>query len=80
MIMVKKQFIAGAKCPRCNGMDKIRACKSAEREWMECVACGYEEERPTEGAPPAESSSADGVVVEGAAVEGAVKWAGKQTP
>lgn len=62
-MMVKKQFIAGAKCPRCNEMDKIRACKSETREWMECVACGYEEERPTEGAPPpAEAPAADAAV------------------
>ena len=68
MIMVKKQFIAGAKCPRCNELDKIRACKSETREWMECVACGYEEERPTEGSPPP---------VEEPAAAGAVKWRGK---
>lgn len=67
-MMVKKQFIAGAKCPRCSEMDKIRACKSATREWMECVACGYEEDRPTEVAPPTEAPSPDG----------AVKWTGKQ--
>jgi len=62
--MVKKQFIAGAKCPQCNAMDKIRACKTAEREWMECVACGYEEDRPTEGGDPSpdESPSTDGAV------------------
>ncbi|HCT40694.1 MAG TPA: metal-binding protein [Moraxellaceae bacterium] len=61
--MVKKQFIAGAKCPRCNGLDKIRACKSETREWMECVACGYEEERPTEGSlPPEEAPTAAGAV------------------
>lgn len=63
--MVKKQFIAGAKCPRCNETDKIRACKSDTREWMECVACGYEEERPTEVTPPAETPATDS----------AVKWA-----
>lgn len=69
MIMVKKQFIAGAKCPRCSAMDKIRACKSATREWMECVACGYEEERPTEGASSPEQESHEGAVV---------KWSGQK--
>ena len=63
MIMVKKQFIAGAKCPRCNALDKIRACRSETREWMECVACGYEEERPEEGgAPPVEEPAAAGAI------------------
>lgn len=63
--MVKKQFIAGAKCPRCQALDKIRACKSETREWMECVACGYEEDRPQEVTPPAEESPA---------AAGPVKW------
>lgn len=60
--MLRKQFIAGARCPRCNEPDKIRACKSEAREWMECVACGYEEERPTDVTPPPEAPAAAGAV------------------
>lgn len=43
---VRKQFIAGAVCPQCNAEDRVRWCKSEEREWLECVACGYEAEEP----------------------------------
>lgn len=61
---VKRRFIAGAKCPRCAKTDVIRACLSAEREWMECVDCGYEEERPTEVTPVEEhKDEGTGVVV-----------------
>lgn len=65
MIMVRKQFIAGAKCPKCHAEDKVRACRSESRDWMECVACGYEEDRPTEISP---------APVEEPAAAGAVKW------
>ena len=65
--MVRKQFIAGAMCPRCKGIDKVRACRSETREWMECVTCGYEEERPTGMVPPPEEKPV---------VTGAVKWTG----
>ena len=61
---VKRRFIAGAKCPRCEKSDTIRSCTSDEREWMECVSCGYEEERPTEVTPVAEhKEDGTGVVV-----------------
>lgn len=61
---VKRRFIAGAKCPRCEKTDVIRSCLSAEREWMECVSCGYEEERPTEVTPVEEhKDEGTGVVV-----------------
>lgn len=62
--VVQRMFIAGAKCPRCQEQDKIRWCRDAGREWIECVACGYEEERPTEVTP----------VEEAPAEAGAVKW------
>jgi uncharacterized metal-binding protein (TIGR02443 family) len=61
---VKRRFIAGAKCPRCGKTDVIRSCLSTEREWMECVECGYEEERPTEVTPVEEhKDEGTGVVV-----------------
>jgi uncharacterized metal-binding protein (TIGR02443 family) len=44
--MMKKQFIAGAKCTQCGEQDKVRLCRDGEREWIECVACGHSEERP----------------------------------
>lgn len=48
---IKRRFIAGARCIRCGKTDTTRSCVSADREWMECVSCGYEEERPTEVTP-----------------------------
>ena len=63
---VKKRFIAGAKCPRCERTDTVRSCKSEAREWMECVECGYEEDRPTEVTPTSHEEHKDeetGVVV-----------------
>lgn len=47
--MTVKRFIAGAVCPRCNEMDKIRAWRDedAEKQYRECVACGYEDEQST---------------------------------
>jgi uncharacterized metal-binding protein (TIGR02443 family) len=44
--MIRKQFIAGARCPQCNAEDKVRYCRDGEREWMECVACGRASDRP----------------------------------
>ncbi|HEX6590786.1 MAG TPA: YheV family putative zinc ribbon protein [Moraxellaceae bacterium] len=43
---LRKQFIAGARCPRCNAEDRIRLCRDGEKEWLECVACGYESAEP----------------------------------
>lgn len=39
---MKRQFIAGAACPECGQIDKVQRCidKQADRQWMECVACG----------------------------------------
>lgn len=46
----KRQFLAGVKCPRCNEIDKIVQVEVFEPipdEYIECVACGYTERRPT---------------------------------
>lgn len=57
---VRKHFIAGARCPRCNAEDKVRFCRDEGREWIECVACGYvgedpgQPEHPQPEAPAAE--------------------------
>lgn len=61
---VRRQFIAGAKCPRCEALDRIRQCLDREsgREWMECVSCGYEEERPKEVTPVHEEKQESGAV------------------
>lgn len=39
---IKRQFIAGAKCPECGAEDKIQRCQTDERMWMHCLACGMD--------------------------------------
>lgn len=44
-----KRFIAGAICPRCSAMDKLRAWRDDELEiqFRECVDCGYSDQQST---------------------------------
>ena len=53
---MKRQFIAGAKCPQCGALDRVVKIVTAADEWMECIDCAYREKRPThvEPAEPAE--------------------------
>jgi len=46
---MKKRFIAGAVCPRCAEMDKIVMYEKDEKNFRECVVCGYEDEMPIAG-------------------------------
>lgn len=39
-----KRFIAGAVCPRCSEMDKLRAWTVDEIQYRECVACDFSDE------------------------------------
>lgn len=48
----RRRFIAGAVCPRCAAMDKIVV--DMETQTRECVACGFSEQRPTQGGLPGE--------------------------
>jgi len=41
---IKKRFIAGAVCPRCSSMDKLVMYKQDEKEFRECVSCGFKDE------------------------------------
>lgn len=47
---VRRQFIAGAKCPKCQAIDRIRQCRDQVTgdEWIECVSCHYRERKPEE--------------------------------
>ncbi|WLF85141.1 YheV family putative metal-binding protein [Moraxella sp. ZY21109] len=47
-MMLKRRFIAGAKCPRCQTLDSIVMLTSVDDEWIECIDCQYSEQRPTE--------------------------------
>ncbi len=40
---LKERFIAGAVCPQCKQIDKIKLCIEEHDERIECVNCGYQE-------------------------------------
>ncbi|WP_053982085.1 YheV family putative zinc ribbon protein [Marinagarivorans algicola] len=40
----KKRFIAGAVCPKCGAMDRIVMYKKDDKDYRECVACGFNDE------------------------------------
>ncbi len=44
---IKRRFIAGAKCPKCEALDRVVMLISGDDEWIECIECGYSENRPT---------------------------------
>lgn len=45
---MKKRFIAGVKCPRCNAIDRIVMLTDFYgKEHIECIECDYKDERPT---------------------------------
>ncbi|SDK43865.1 YheV family putative zinc ribbon protein [Microbulbifer yueqingensis] len=47
----KKRFIAGAVCPRCSAMDRIVNYREGEKNFRECVACGFKDEIRLQSAP-----------------------------
>ncbi len=51
MTQVKKRFIAGVVCPRCAVMDSTRMYRDEEREYRECVKCGFEDSLRLDGRP-----------------------------
>lgn len=60
---IKRRFIAGAKCPKCEAMDRIVMLTSDEDEWIECIECEYSENRPTHVEPSLEPEVADEIGV-----------------
>ena len=40
----KRRFVAGAVCPRCSAMDKLTVYHEADKDYRECVSCGFKEE------------------------------------
>ena len=40
-----KRFIAGAICPRCKAMDRIVMYRFGEKDFRECVECGFEDQQ-----------------------------------
>jgi len=62
---MKKQFIAGAKCPQCGLEDKIFIYHQDGEDIAECNSCGYQSIRPKEGeavVPEEHADQPDGVV------------------
>lgn len=60
---IKRRFIAGAKCPRCEAMDRIIMLTTDDAEWIECIECDYSENRPTKVDEPAEPETPDEIGV-----------------
>ena len=49
-VKVIKRFIAGAVCPRCAEMDKLRMYSNEQGEQQrECVRCGYQDVMTEDG-------------------------------
>jgi uncharacterized metal-binding protein (TIGR02443 family) len=38
---IKRRFVAGATCPKCQALDTISLYYENNVEKLECVACGY---------------------------------------
>jgi uncharacterized metal-binding protein (TIGR02443 family) len=51
MFKAKKRFIAGAVCPRCSEMDKLTMYTEDEKDYRECVGCGFKEQMRLQSAP-----------------------------
>ncbi|SDL47105.1 hypothetical protein SAMN05661010_01718 [Modicisalibacter muralis] len=45
---IPKRFIAGAICPRCAAMDKVRTWEQNGIRYRDCVACDFFEQLPIE--------------------------------
>lgn len=50
----QKRFIAGAICPRCAEMDRIRSWEQNGIRYRECVSCDFFEQLPIEEETPPE--------------------------
>ena len=60
---IKRRFIAGAKCPKCEAMDRIVMLSTSDAEWIECIECSYSENRPTYVEEPSEPETPDEIGV-----------------
>lgn len=39
-----RRFIAGAKCPQCQAVDKVVMFRRSGIQYQACVSCGYQDE------------------------------------
>lgn len=44
------RFLAGAVCPKCEAMDRIKVYSKDGKDFRECVACGFHDEMHFTGA------------------------------
>ena len=50
--MLKRRFIAGAQCPKCEEVDKIVMYDTEDgKRWRECVACEFKDEMIEQSSP-----------------------------
>lgn len=42
--VVTKRFIAGAVCPKCGAMDRVVMFVEGDKQFRECVSCGFIDE------------------------------------
>ncbi|TVZ41481.1 hypothetical protein P886_0827 [Alteromonadaceae bacterium 2753L.S.0a.02] len=47
--MTQKRFIAGAVCPACALLDKIVTYSDRDKNYRECVECGFHDEIHIQG-------------------------------
>ncbi len=52
--MTVKRFVAGAVCPRCSAMDRLRTWRDDLHEHRECIDCGYQDAMRLDGSQPPE--------------------------
>ncbi|MCF1427915.1 MAG: YheV family putative metal-binding protein [Shewanella sp.] len=45
MNRIKKRFVAGARCPKCQALDSIMLFKEDNVETVECTECDYREQQ-----------------------------------
>ncbi|AWV87366.1 hypothetical protein F939_00990 [Acinetobacter radioresistens DSM 6976 = NBRC 102413 = CIP 103788] len=60
---IKRRFIAGVRCPKCEALDKIIMLTTEDDEWIECIECSYSDRRPTHIEQPQEVPLPDDVGV-----------------
>lgn len=54
MNQTPKRFIAGAICPRCAAMDRVRSWEQNGIRYRDCVNCDFFEQLPIEDEAPQE--------------------------
>ncbi|WP_394203389.1 YheV family putative zinc ribbon protein [Shewanella waksmanii] len=58
---IKKRFVAGAKCPKCQAKETIVLFKEHGIETVECIECDYREQQGDEQATTQASGDLIGV-------------------